>query len=494
VLKNVDVWPAIDLVSFFESKLTFQIQHSIFRTKIREGEKGIFEVLKWYNDINSFILDYISVSIKDSDVSDFYRYVIGFKNLLRSVEFGGKSSIYGYRYLAQGFLERHYMHDFIRYEMLRKEYLNQTFNFVLGLQQEYDELTGELFYEHAQVLITEKEKYERIGLNRTGEESSLAATVDYFSQSLEHSTLVKGLVDDMARDIEVFVQSELDRFNGHRTIPLSIIIVLGIMIPIIVYVTYLSTTSMFTFSALYDERVEIYRQEKRKTEKLLTDLLPRQIIRQMKKGQIPPPESFESVTVFLCDIVGFTNLSSESTAHQIVDMLNSLYNLYDNRIDNYDVYKVETIGDAYMVCSGVPEKNDYHASEVSKMALDLLTKLVTFEVPHKPGYRLRMRMGVHTGSVVAGVVGTKIPHYSVFGETVEMATIMECSGEPMKIQISNETKNYLKDAGGFSYIKRDSTHPKLPEGLVTFWLIGLTNTGADTTVAEETKSEAKSSG
>ena len=122
--------------------------------------------------------------------------------------------------------------------------------------------------------------------------------------------------------------------------------------------------------------MEIYRQEKRKTEKLLTDLLPRQIIRQMKKGQIPPPESFESVTVFLCDIVGFTNLSSESTAHQIVDMLNSLYNLYDNRIDNYDVYKVETIGDAYMVCSGVPEKNDYHASEVSKMALDLLTKVI----------------------------------------------------------------------------------------------------------------------
>ena len=133
--------------------------------QIREGEKGIFEVLKWYNDINSFILDYISVSIKDSDVSDFYRYVIGFKNLLRSVEFGGKSSIYGYRYLAQGFLERHYMHDFIRYEMLRKEYLNQTFNFVVGLQQEYDELTGELFYEHAQVLITEKEKYERVGLS-----------------------------------------------------------------------------------------------------------------------------------------------------------------------------------------------------------------------------------------------------------------------------------------------------------------------------------------
>ena len=115
MLKNVDVWPTIKAVSFFESKLTFQIQHSIFRTKIREGEKTIFEVLKWYNEITTFILDYISVSIKDSDVSDFYRNVIAFKNLLRSVEYSGKSSIFGMRYLAMGYLEREYMHDFIRF-------------------------------------------------------------------------------------------------------------------------------------------------------------------------------------------------------------------------------------------------------------------------------------------------------------------------------------------------------------------------------------------
>ena len=132
------------------------------------------------------------------------------------------------------------------------------------------------------------------------------------------------------------------------------------------------------FSTLYDDKVSVYRQEKKKTEKLLTDLLPRQIIRQMKKGEIPQPETFESVSVFLCDIVGFTTLSSESTAHQIVDMLNLLYNMFDAKIDNWDVYKVETIGDAYMVASGVPDRNEHHAAEVSKMALDLLAKVIDY--------------------------------------------------------------------------------------------------------------------
>ena len=115
--------------------------------QIREGAKGIFEVLKWYNDINAFILDYISVSIKDSDVSDFYRYIIGFKNLLRSVEFSGKSGIYGLRYLTQdGYLEREYMHEFIRFEMLRREYLNQTFNFMPAIKEEYLMMTENIFF------------------------------------------------------------------------------------------------------------------------------------------------------------------------------------------------------------------------------------------------------------------------------------------------------------------------------------------------------------
>lgn len=157
-----------------------------------------------------------------------------------------------------------------------------------------------------------------------------------------------------------------------------------------------------------------------------------------------------------------------------------------------------------MVASGVPEENDHHAAEIAKMALDLLAKVVTFEVQHKPGYRLRLRMGIHSGSCVAGVVGTKIPHYSVFGETVEIAGLMEATSEPMKIQASpsfagkkmkgrifltfnsfflqmtDSTTDLLSNDGSFNYIERDPmTMPDKLENIKTYWLIGRTSGGGD---------------
>ena len=134
-------------------------------SQIRENKDSIFLTLKWYNDVIAFILDYISGSIKNSEVSGFYRYNIGFKNLLRSIEYGRKASTFGYRYLAQGFLERKYQHDFIRYEWLRKEYRNQTFQFLPEVSVQYTNITRGLYYGTAQQLITYKKQYQRQGLS-----------------------------------------------------------------------------------------------------------------------------------------------------------------------------------------------------------------------------------------------------------------------------------------------------------------------------------------
>ncbi|MGH0175434.1 UNVERIFIED_CONTAM: hypothetical protein FKN15_071787 [Acipenser sinensis] len=224
---------------------------------------------------------------------------------------------------------------------------------------------------------------------------------------------------------------------------------------------------------LVAERTQDLMHEKQKTDRLLYSMLPKQVADDLRQGKPSQAQSYVSATVFFSDIVGFTQLSSTSTPYQVVEFLNKLYTTFDDIIDNYDVYKVETIGDAYMVVSGVPKENGIlHASEIASMALDLVAVCKTFRIPHKPNNQLQIRAGIHSGSVVAGVVGTKMPRYCLFGDTVNTASRMESTSEALKIQCSSGSYYLLEEIKGYVLTCRGTLQVKGKGDMVTYWLEG----------------------
>nr|XP_008122827.1 PREDICTED: atrial natriuretic peptide receptor 1 [Anolis carolinensis] len=224
---------------------------------------------------------------------------------------------------------------------------------------------------------------------------------------------------------------------------------------------------------LVEERTQAYLEEKRKAEVLLYQILPHSVAEQLKRGETVEAEAFDSVTIYFSDIVGFTALSAESTPMQVVALLNDLYTCFDAIIDNFDVYKVETIGDAYMVVSGLPVRNGrLHAREVSRMSLALLEAVRNFKIHHRPDQQLKLRIGIHSGPVCAGVVGLKMPRYCLFGDTVNTASRMESNGEALKIHLSGATKSILEEFGCFELELRGDVEMKGKGKLRTYWLLG----------------------
>ncbi|KAL4112523.1 hypothetical protein QTP88_016294 [Uroleucon formosanum] len=224
---------------------------------------------------------------------------------------------------------------------------------------------------------------------------------------------------------------------------------------------------------LVDERTDQLVEEKKKTDALLYEMLPKYVAEQLKRGHKVQAENFDCVTIYFSDIVGFTSMSAESTPFQVVDFLNDLYTCFDSIIENYDVYKVETIGDAYMVVSGLPIKNgDMHAAEIATMSLHLLEAVKKFQIRHRPYDSLRLRIGIHSGPVCAGVVGLKMPRYCLFGDTVNTTSRMESTGQALKIHCSSECRTLLERLGGYQTTERGLVEMKGKGNVRTYWLVG----------------------
>ncbi|CAD6186789.1 unnamed protein product [Caenorhabditis auriculariae] len=188
---------------------------------------------------------------------------------------------------------------------------------------------------------------------------------------------------------------------------------------------------------LVAERTGQLEEEQMKADMLLSELLPPSIAEELKNGRMVHAKTYNSATILYSDIVGFTSLCSESQPMEVVALLSGMYQTFDRIISQQNGYKMETIGDAYCVASGIPIASETaHVKNIAMVALLQRDFLHKFEIPHRPGQYLKCRWGFNSGSVFTGVVGIRAPRYAVFGPTVTIAAKLESSGVPDRIQMS----------------------------------------------------------
>lgn len=188
---------------------------------------------------------------------------------------------------------------------------------------------------------------------------------------------------------------------------------------------------------------EALEKEQEKAENLLHNILPIPIAAQLKEGKTSIAEGFDVVTVLFLDIVGFTQLSSTKTPNELVDILNKIFSQIDDLCEKYKLEKIKTIGDSYMVASGIPEFHSEHAIQMADFSLEL--QKVFLDINKELGTSLQIRTGINSGPVVAGVIGKKKFIYDLWGDAVNVASRMESHGVIGKVQVSDSTYQLLKN-------------------------------------------------
>lgn len=217
----------------------------------------------------------------------------------------------------------------------------------------------------------------------------------------------------------------------------------------------------------YELLLESMEIDYKQSEELLQSLFPHEISQQLKQTHKPIASGYDSVSVLFADIVGFTQICSEFSPAQTVELLNNIFSKFDYLTTEYGLEKIKTIGDEYMVVGGIPNQNPDHAEAIADLALSMQTEIAKFKNHlHQP---MSLRIGINSGAVIAGVIGSNKFVYDIWGDTVNIASRMESQGEPRKIQVSEST--YLKLKDRYTLEKRGEVFIKGIGEMNTYWLM-----------------------
>lgn len=210
---------------------------------------------------------------------------------------------------------------------------------------------------------------------------------------------------------------------------------------------------MLLFAGVFFTQRNRISREKKRSEELLLNILPEETAEELKATGTAKAKGFDEVTVMFTDFKGFTQFSERLTPQEIVSYINECFSEFDRIIQRYSIEKIKTIGDAYMCAGGLPTVTHTHAEDIVKAGLEIqefMRRMNGARAERGLPY-MELRVGVHTGPVIAGIVGIKKFAYDIWGDTVNTASRMESSGEAGKVNISGTTYSYVKDKFSFTH-------------------------------------------
>lgn len=229
-----------------------------------------------------------------------------------------------------------------------------------------------------------------------------------------------------------------------------------------------ASTVVFIFASYF---VGSALKEREKANALLLNVLPKEIAPRLKASSQTIADYYDSASVLFADIVGSTPLFAELEPAEAVDWLNEVFSMFDRLAENYGLEKIRTIGDNYMVASGVPIPRPDHAQAIALFALDVIQELK--KLPARHGQQMEFRLGINSGPMVAGVIGKIKFHYDLWGDTVNIASRMESHGEVGRVHISDATHDLLRQ--DFECIPRGEIAIKGKGSMETWFLVGRKN-------------------
>ncbi|XP_022098629.1 uncharacterized protein LOC110983582 [Acanthaster planci] len=431
-LDELKDWPVetyvVKELPYFRHKEDFKEYLAHHRRNLHRSNTTVYDEIDFYTDILQIFIDWLYDSIGNSNGHGLWQTLVSYQLLIVSNVDIGIARTLGSIFFARG--KFYSFDDYVWY--LSKNDVG-TWNFEAS--KRYSPLINS-FYKDLVTTMDENFVTTITNLRQEildhavdGLQPNFEAATLWFDSMTVYINILESMQSKMADEILLRLESDLDNDTSSIAVSICLVVIVIITCPVILRAFWSLTTDIQNYALNLASQTKALNKQRKKSNWLLYSLLPKSLAADLMMKKPAAPSHFDEATVMFCDLEGLGYICSQSSPNEVVEMMNGLYLVFDSCIDQYDVHSVETLSGTFLLASGVPNHNGTkHVSEISGLALDIVHHISLLEVPHKPFWGFKVRIGFHTGPVIAGVVGLDIPRFCLFGDTVTIASQMLTTG------------------------------------------------------------------